>query len=223
MRFTPTHVGNTRAAAEQRRRTTGSPPRTWGIPDRCPVWRTAHPVHPHARGEYVFTQIARGRANGSPPRTWGILLKVVIFYLYIGSPPRTWGILRHSCFPLCVQRFTPTHVGNTCRPEGPGRRSAVHPHARGEYLPVSQLIKPGNGSPPRTWGIHLRPAWKRRLHRFTPTHVGNTRYPAAAGRAAAASPPRTWGILSPNFALASGDTVHPHARGEYEKLYQSAK
>ena len=57
------------------------------------------------------------------------------------------------------------------------------------------------GSPPRTWGIPAtRPAITAR-RRFTPTHVGNTRWCEKA---------------------AAGTPVHPHARGEYAALNKAA-
>ena len=155
-RFTPTHVGNTtrsaaRAAAapvhphargEYRTRCIepfehrgGSPPRTWGIRRRDDVERRAGTVHPHARGEYDASRARRHAQRGSPPRTWGI---------------RRAAVAR----PIRLDRFTPTHVGNT---------SIAAESTVGDC-----------GSPPRTWGIRsasaVRPA---RGIRFTPTHVGN--------------------------------------------------
>ena len=91
----------------------GSSPRAWGIRYRAPaswpfprfiptcvgntftqsgppLWR---PVHPHVRGEYLYTIGAASMAAGSSPRAWGILL------------------LSASCEPC--PRFIPTCVGNT--------------------------------------------------------------------------------------------------------------
>ena len=155
-RFTPTHVGNTRDDGRFVFWGGGSPPRTWGIHANADHAGLLRPVHPHARGEYALE---------SPAWPGGV-----------GSPPRTWGILPLSLCRISIQRFTPTHVGNT-----PTTPSSRHCH----------------GSPPRTWGIlcvsdirasasvhpHARGEYVQTLTtaiglgRFTPTHVGNTRWP----------------------------------------------
>ncbi len=213
-RFTPTHVGNTMASCVAARRFTvhphargeyfqadsrpvgkrGSPPRTWGIhaqlggdlylPRFTPthVGNTSTPlpprpenaVHPHARGEYEAWLLAAADTAGSPPLTWGIL----------GGPSRCCG----------AARFTPTHVGNTGPQCERDRLVPVHPHARGEYkdAPLPHDARPG--SPPRTWGILVNLLRIAIHHRFTPTHVGNTRC-------------RT--------VVQGASPVHPHARGEY--------
>ena len=51
MRFTPTHVGNTRLALAS---------------------AAALSVHPHTRGEYFRVPLQAETASGSPPHTWGI-------------------------------------------------------------------------------------------------------------------------------------------------------
>ena len=213
-RFTPTHVGNTggsdslrpaapvhpHARGEYVRltysfgRLRGSPPRTWGIRPGGPAGRRRRrftpthvgntstvrkgsfieAVHPHARGEYAIGQYHRGKPRGSPPRTWGI--------------PALAG------FADVNHRFTPTHVGNTSRCSRMGRLSAVHPHARGEYVPAHHHVVHDLGSPPRTWGIRCDIRRDGRRRRFTPTHVGNT---------------------SASRTVPSQSSVHPHARGEY--------
>src|SRR5438105_4548979 len=91
-------------------------------------------VHPHARGEYVFPACLPLTGSGSPPRTWGIRQAVV------SIRART--------------RFTPTHVGNTFTLNSFQKPDSVHPHARGEYVKLSES--------------------SFRELRFTPTHVGNT-------------------------------------------------
>ena len=133
LRFIPTHVGNTRTARTASAQRTvhphargehqdahrlmvdisGSSPRTWGTRCRrigCVRLRRFIPthvgntadglfqqfrlaVHPHARGEHTSRARVRRPASGSSPRTWGTPQ-----YL---QPPRR------------LQRFIPTHVGNT--------------------------------------------------------------------------------------------------------------
>ena len=92
------------------------------------------------------------------------------------------------------RRFIPTHVGNTRARRGSACESSVHPHARGEHTQQLGFAASAIGSSPRTWGTrHWRVAGAR-LHRFIPTHVGNT---------AQLSCRRT------------RPSVHPHARGEH--------
>ncbi len=129
-------------------------------------------VHPHACGEHEAGSGDPLMFTGSPPRMWGT--------------PAKPGPLPRSC------RFTPTHVGNTCRAAGRGPSSTVHPHACGEH-PLDYIGRSLiGGSPPRMWGT--RAVRRRRRGRFTPTHVGNTQSYTVTG---------------------TGTTVHPHACGEH--------
>ncbi len=130
----------------------GSPPRAWGrlldlgVPrddDRFTPTRVgtiaspvvssaATPVHPHARGDDAFFEPFFAPAPGSPPRAWG---------RSAGRFPRR-----------DVRGFTPTRVGTIGRPAPSRRRTAVHPHARGDdtgEVPAEALA---SGSPPRAWG-----------------------------------------------------------------------
>ncbi len=92
-------------------------------------------VHPHMRGEYIFFRTVERRR--------------------VGPPPHAWGILYHKPIPYRGQRSTPTCVGNTPGSRPSARRRAVHPHMRGEYIPV--FVKMAG------------------VGRSTPTCVGNTR------------------------------------------------
>src|SRR5262249_12519035 len=91
----------------------GSPPRTWGTHSADKLlnlsrrftpthvgntWghQISKPtllVHPHARGEH-----------------WPINRPAFVGF---GSPPRTWGTQPHCRITSPLNRFTPTHVGNT--------------------------------------------------------------------------------------------------------------
>ena len=132
-RFIPTHVGNTGMSSMMAEKTTvhphacgehflpcqetflntGSSPRMWGTPFR--FWsRDRHlrfipthvgntrrsgkqghdgSVHPHACGEHI-------KWHFSPP-------------LKFGSSPRMWGTRIYKFSEALVNRFIPTHVGNT--------------------------------------------------------------------------------------------------------------
>ena len=152
-RFIPTHVGNTR-----RRRSgscpgsvhphacgehlnykplriifIGSSPRMWGTQRRSGSGRImarfipthvgntsglntcihVDSVHPHACGEHfnnIFIITARN-----------------------GSSPRMWGTLNRSTTRNVVNRFIPTHVGNTFFYHIGIIQYSVHPHACGEH------------------------------------------------------------------------------------------
>ena len=135
----------------------GSPPRAWGqsgshasplhgnrfTPTRVgtistslgktfPLW-----VHPHARGDNFS-----GHHSGAT---------------ILGSPPRAWGQLPINHLTGRRDRFTPTRVGTIRLPPREPRPSPVHPHARGDNLPLIRQPKPVIGSPPRAWGQWLRP------------------------------------------------------------------
>ena len=214
LRFTPTCVGNTSAAALASR---------------------ALAVHPHVRGEYCQWLKYRPGYHGSPPRAWGIPHVLVEVGLRVrftptcvgntpndlllglslpvhphvrgeyasrrashgrrcGSPPRAWGIPPLPPELRQVFRFTPTCVGNTSHCLQATPLWPVHPHVRGEYVGIADRLRRIAGSPPRAWGILFPSNSGMAVVRFTPTCVGNTE----AGK-----------LHRVGFA------VHPHVRGEY--------
>ena len=114
-------------------RQTGSSPHTWGthtgainewmgsrfIPTYvgntkadCSVFEK-RAVHPHIRGEHVFA--------------------VHHLHKIQGSSPHTWGTLHEHLFPLEIDRFIPTYVGNTPPGQCHTLPLTVHPHIRGEH------------------------------------------------------------------------------------------
>ena len=156
------------------------------------------PVHPHARGVYVFRLFRHQCISGPSPRTWGLLhageghqgIRPVhphargVYGLYklnslfnYGPSPRTWGLLRQSAGVPAVLRSIPTHVGFT-------------------MFALEMVVLPA-GPSPRTWGLRHCRHISVVLVRSIPTHVGFTQ----DGRAVAASV-----------------AVHPHARGVYITL-----
>ena len=114
IRFIPTHVGNTSIRIAEQHQDFGSSPRTWGTPGASCASAPATAVHPHARGEHFTPLLHSSGRNGSSPRTWGTRSRR--------------GRERH------LQRFIPTHVGNTSSTPVSWAGSAVHPHARGEHV-----------------------------------------------------------------------------------------
>ena len=114
------------------------------------------PVHPHACGEHAPEGRDKAEAVGSSPRMWGT---------------RTYVI------PYCIRmRFIPTHVGNTARAASRRKTTAVHPHACGEHAVPASRPAHKAGSSPRMWGTPRHTVPRGALHRFIPTHVGNTLY-----------------------------------------------
>ena len=155
----------------------GSSPRTWGTRHGTSQRRRLGSVHPHARGEH---QGAAYRAK-----------------LEAGSSPRTWGTLVFAWSVVFINRFIPTHVGNTPPASVSSYQIAVHPHARGEHSLMRRLTSRHGGSSPRTWGTRGPVHAALAVLRFIPTHVGNTALPPAA---------------------CAAQSVHPHARGEHADL-----
>ena len=171
----------------------GSPPRAWGrhanyrnrarrgrfTPTRVgttvgsPLYHVRVPVHPHARGDDVFSLASASSPRGSPPRAWGRRI-----------------VLRKQLNP---RRFTPTRVGTTITILTCNALLPVHPHARGDDGATCYIVVPYTGSPPRAWGRRrlCRPARSR--CRFTPTRVGTTQTLREATVCNPGSPPRAWG------------------------------
>ncbi|ERY66999.1 hypothetical protein Q055_03876 [Pseudomonas aeruginosa BL01] len=172
----------------------GSSPRMWGTPEAGrrkleahrfipthvgntvgdpPTWAW-RPVHPHACGEHGVADMGTFIPGGSSPRMWGTLLA--------------------GAEAADLERFIPTHVGNTLQGNRPAASAAVHPHACGEHIRFWTMVSTSCGSSPRMWGTRPTDGHLYLGARFIPTHVGNT--PAHRFRTCA----------SP---------VHPHACGEH--------
>ena len=152
----------------------GSPPRAWGQrkafpryrpPDRFTPTRVGttpsvlvdgpgRTVHPHARGDNQFVGTDGQRGGGSPPRAWGQ-------HLFFHQVRR-------------ISRFTPTRVGTTRQYLCTRSQKAVHPHARGDNVGVTHLLRIAGGSPPRAWGQRRNALRFALAYRFTPTRVGTT-------------------------------------------------
>ena len=171
---------------------TGSSPRAWGIhthPASATVATRFIPtcvgntykgciparfasVHPHVRGEYMFSTTD---LECSP-----------------GSSPRAWGIPFSSCSLAFCSRFIPTCVGNTSRFRFFSFLLPVHPHVRGEYLSLkistinalnttlksteAFLANPAGSEQEKTRPSPLVPCNSfRSSQRKIPIHYGNSR------------------------------------------------
>jgi len=85
-----------------------------------------------------------------------------------------WGTQDRAIELLTIQRFIPTHVGNTRAERFAGRRRPVHPHACGEHHEEEPEVLLDGGSSPRMWGTLSQEILGFPFSRFIPTHVGNT-------------------------------------------------
>ena len=220
-RFTPMHMGTTQIATTGNNLRTvhphahgdnstsvvgveacvGSPPCTWGQPQRIraqyyyrrftPMHMgttaafaasfAAWPVHPHAHGD----------------NTSGILPAMRT----IGSPPCTWGQRGDDSAYLRRPRFTPMHMGTTEQRSCEACRTAVHPHAHGDNNHLAAVLSLQVGSPPCTWG----------------------QPPPVAGLAAGgAVHPHAHGDNDRVSARGRTLPVHPHAHGDNERLSEAA-
>ncbi len=94
------------------------------------------PVHPHTCGELFWFSYYLYSVTGSSPHMWGTLL--------------TWTM---STF---VDRFIPTHVGNSSLRFTIPIKQTVHPHTCGELIRVSMGSKKSCGSSPHMWGTRNR-------------------------------------------------------------------
>ena len=168
------HVrGDGAGGRRQPRRAPRFTPTCVGTAGRLRALGSPNPVHPHVRGD------------GLPPHCcpWRIC----------GSPPRAWGRHRQGRRDGGLQRFTPTCVGTAQQRVPRSRRSAVHPHVRGDGSPPRASLGSPDGSPPRAWGRRLRSRLCVRCRRFTPTCVGTA---------------------NGDWQRTARNAVHPHVRGD---------
>ncbi len=171
----------------------GSPPRAWGR-RACPVRSTCQArITPtgvgtarHGRGNVAAgADHPHGRGDGE--RLAGLE------HQNPGSPPRAWG-RRSGCSKAARHlRITPTGVGTAPRRYRRSRRSADHPHGRGDGPPEPRTLEDRSGSPPRAWGRPDSVSAFKMDARITPTGVGTARQSC-----------RLWRRISD----------HPHGRGD---------
>ena len=153
-RFIPTHVGNTGNRQCNSRRYTvhphtcgeyqycklffcvesGSSPHMWGIHLYTIIERTITrfiPTHVGNTSYYTDQDIQ----NTVHPHTCGEYFPPTLeFFFHCGSSPHMWGIHLQYGELQQIQRFIPTHVGNTKQSRKKENVLSVHPHTCGEYL-----------------------------------------------------------------------------------------
>ena len=111
-------------------------------------------VHPHIRGVYDWSKIARRISIGPSPHTWGL------------RPPP------HLHDP--GGRSIPTYVGFTKNLEVALMIISVHPHIRGVYTAAAVASNVLAGPSPHTWGLRKGAPVGRIAERSIPTYVGFT-------------------------------------------------
>jgi len=126
-----------------------------------------------------------------------------------------------SCAPCAPGRFTPTRVGTLCCPPGPGSRSPVHPHTRGDISIGTLYSWAIIGSPPHAWG-HSEPDVSALPKTAVHPHTrGDIRCCPMLRAEYVGSPPHAWGhwgARSRRHGHAAGSP--PHAWGHLGSTYQ---
>ena len=233
VRFIPTHVGNSCASGSIRQdrpvhphtcgelgglhegdgTDDGSSPHLWGthlkgaraldllrfIPTHvgnsldCRMCRNLRPVHPHTCGELGTTTLYAVWSLGSSPHMWGTP------YMPLSSSD--------------VDRFIPTHVGNSSTMALATHLIPVHPHTCGELILMPWRRISRIGSSPHMWGTQIYGFARNHERRFIPTHVGNSVHRTATPSTLSVHP-HTCGELSLIILIVLWSTVHPHTCGE---------
>ena len=200
-------------------------------------------VHPHVRGNHSQANHLDHVAPGSSPRAWEPQRPLLSFLMErrfiptcVGTTPELVELIaavavhphvrgNHSSPPLSPSflpgssprawepritrpgrwlssRFIPTCVGTTVRHGERSLEHSVHPHVRGNHREFPSLSYLYSGSSPRAWEPHPGLRLTLTKLRFIPTCVGTTRGAHALGVARA---------------------VHPHVRGNHERVRASKR
>ena len=130
-------------------------------------------VHPHMRGEHIFSHAGALQPCGSSPHAWGTPAPMVQGSLY--------------------QRFIPTCVGNTLSGRTFSSRNSVHPHMRGEHLASWTCWSNSFGSSPHAWGTRTTPTTPLPGGAVHPHMRGEHQYKADSRTLIIGSSPHAWG------------------------------
>ena len=112
-------------------------------------------VHPHSRGELLWS-------NGPVPEGYG-------------SSPLAWGVADFIRFSPFTSRFIPTRVGSCACTFFRSCAPPVHPHSRGELALRPLFASVALGSSPLAWGVVAGVFCACKGVRFIPTRVGSCR------------------------------------------------
>ena len=151
-----------------------------------------------------------------------------------GSPPRVWGRPTAPALPTPLDRFTPTRVGTTTKPEfATFRMRGSPPRVWGRLGCGVRQVVPPRFTPTRV-GTTLKARKKPRRRPVHPHACGDDHSPVSYSLWAAGSPPRVWGrpwrhwplamqrrftptrvgTTAPSRFAARTAPVHPHACGD---------
>ena len=151
-----------------------------------------------------------------------------------GSPPPAWGSHDDRLRTVDVWWFTPTRVGKPCSTWRASGATTVHPHPRGEAVPVARPSnRPIRFTPTRV-GKPRRRSSSRRRSAVHPHPRGEAYFSVRKRRSRHGSPPPAWGspavvrigtrehrFTPTRVGKPSLDNhfravclVHPHPRGE---------
>ena len=172
----------------------GSSPRAWGLVRPFSRYCFVVRIIPTSVGTGCSSTPRRSRTGDHPHERgdWGV--DAWQEFAYVGSSPRAWGLGGPRRLRGRLRRIIPTSVGT-----GAGRacrRSprTDHPHERGDWTPVRELVDSWDGSSPRAWGLGRGVRGWGRFGGIIPTSVGTGR------------PSRRW---------TWGTADHPHERGDW--------
>src|SRR5438034_1304738 len=90
----------------------------------------------------------------------------------------------------------------------------VHPHVRGDDLPIVIRSLAAFGSPPRAWGRPGAAHDRTGSSRVTPTCVGTTPTCRSSGSCVLRFTPTCVGTTRAAAQRVDAGTVHPHVRGD---------
>ena len=139
-----------------------------------PLGLSPRSVHPHKRGDHLYTTPDMMLPDDPSPQAWGLLgltgptdgrrrliptgvgttdKPKMLRHRYDGSSPRTWG-LRHVLDGTQRHvRLIPTSVGTTLLGAVLNPDGMTYPHGCGDYIIERNIKFPQLGSSPRAWGL----------------------------------------------------------------------
>ncbi len=120
-RSIPTCVGTTRSKYQVMEPSSGPSPRAWGLRVEGGEVNGDYSGHPHVRGDYVEYRVPSGPIRGPSPRAWGLP----------GAAGGLWP----------GKRAIPTCVGTTSPTSGRWVDTTGHPHVRGDYDWVRDILR----------------------------------------------------------------------------------
>ena len=107
-------------------------------------------VHPHIRGVFCNACFRVSFSRGPSPHTWGFRL---LFPTKHKQP-----------------RSIPTYVGFSLVPTSRIHPVPVHPHIRGVFVHKGEVLSPGEGPSPHTWGF-LKKVVRKECRRLVHPHI----------------------------------------------------